>query len=397
MTNFGMPITSLSDAEAADYSSGATRSAPSAARREAPYGAAVSRTEVPVPTLVGESVVVEADAVRILDRRVFPFERTWLTCRSVEDVAKAIEDMVTQSLGPPFAAAGGMVLAARSGGLHALREAARGLAPTRAPNNRIPDAVAELIAGVQAGGEAARRLVATRPTNNGIRDVVAELLAVAEAGRDVEQAADELIRRYRAGYRALGEYAAPLIPDGATVLTHCWADAYLTETVAAVLRSGKRIQAICTETRPYLQGARLTAESLAEMGVPTRLITDGMAAHLMSRGEVSTFVTGADRVTMDGAVVNKIGTLSIALAAHAFGVPFVALVQAPDRQAATADDVELEDRDGDEVLHVLGRRTASQRVTGVYPAFDVTPPRFVSVVVTDRGRFAPADVGSYYA
>ena len=319
-----------------------------------------------MPTLVGESVVVEPDAVRILDRRVFPFERVWVICRDVEDVAKAIEDMVTQSLGPPFAAAGGMVLAARSGGVEAVREAAR-------------------------------RLVATRPTNNGIRDVVAELLAVAEAGGDVEQAAGALTERYRAGYRALGEHAAPLIPDGATVLTHCWADAYLTETVAAVLRAGKRIQAICTETRPYLQGARLTAESLAEMGVPTRLITDGMAAHLMSRGEVSTFVTGADRVTMDGAVVNKIGTLQIAVAAQAFGVPFVALVQAPDRQAATADDVELEDRDGDEVLHVLGRRTASSRVTGVYPAFNVTPPRFVSVVVTDRGRFAPADVASYYS
>src|SRR3954449_10543486 len=207
--------------------------------------------EVPVPTLVGESVVVEPDAVRILDRRVFPFERVWVTCRSVEDVAKAIEDMVTQSLGPPFAAAGGMVLAARSGQLDTVREAAR-------------------------------RLVATRPTNNGIRDVVAELLAVAEAGGDVERAAADLAERYRAGYRALGEHAAPLIPDGATVLTHCWADAYLTETVAAVLRSGKRIQAICTETRPYLQGARLTAQSLAEMGVPTRLITDGMAAHLMS-------------------------------------------------------------------------------------------------------------------
>ena len=323
-------------------------------------------TEVPVPALVGESVVVEPDAVRILDRRVFPFERVWVTCRDVEDVAKAIEDMVTQSLGPPFAAAGGMVLAARSGGVEAVRQAAR-------------------------------RLVATRPTNNGIRDVVAELLAVADAGGDVERAAGALTERYRAGYRALGEHAAPLIPDGATVLTHCWADAYLTETVAAVLRAGKRIQAICTETRPYLQGARLTAESLAEMGVPTRLITDGMAAHLMSRGEVTTFVTGADRVTMDGAVVNKIGTLQIAVAAQAFGVPFVALVQAPDRQAATADDVELEDRDGEEVLHVLGRRTASSRVTGVYPAFDVTPPRFVSVVVTDRGRFAPADVGSYYA
>src|SRR3954462_7555245 len=101
--------------------------------------------DVPVPTLVGQSVLIEPDVVRILDRRVFPFERTWVTCRSHEDVAKAIEDMVTQSLGPLFAAAGGMVLAARSGRLESVREAAQ-------------------------------RLVATRPTNNGIRDVVAELL-----------------------------------------------------------------------------------------------------------------------------------------------------------------------------------------------------------------------------
>jgi methylthioribose-1-phosphate isomerase len=315
---------------------------------------------------VGESVVVEPDAVRILDRRVFPFERSWVTCHSYEDVAKAIEDMVTQSLGPLFAAMGGMVLAARSGRLEVVRDAAH-------------------------------RLVATRPTNNGIRDAVAELRGVAEAGGDVERAAGELAERYRAGYRALGEHAAVLIPDGATLLTHCWAETYLTETVAAVLRAGKRIDAICTETRPYLQGARLTAESLAEMGVPTRLITDGTAAHLMSRGEVTVFVTGADRVAMDGAVVNKIGTLQIAIAAHTFGVPFVALVQAPDRHAPTAADVELEDRDGREVLHCLGRRTASERVTGIYPAFDVTPARFVSAVVTDRGRFAPTDVASYYA
>jgi methylthioribose-1-phosphate isomerase len=326
----------------------------------------IARPDIPVPTLVGQSVVVEPDAVRILDRRVFPFERTWVTCRSYEDVAKAIEDMVTQSLGPVFAAAGGMVLAARAGGLDTVREAAR-------------------------------RLVATRPTNNGIRDVVAELLAVAEADGDVERAAAELAERYRAAHRALGEHAAALIPDGGTVLTHCWAETYLTETVAAVLRAGKRIGAVCTETRPYLQGARLTAESLAEMGVPTRLITDGAAAHLMSRGEISVLVTGADRVTMDGHVVNKIGTLQLAISAHAFGVPFFALVQAPDRQAATAADVELEDRDGDEVLHCLGRRTASERVTGVYPAFDVTPPRFVSAVVTDRGRFSPYDLAHYYA
>jgi methylthioribose-1-phosphate isomerase len=122
-----------------------------------------------------------------------------------------------------------------------------------------------------------------------------------------------------------------------------------------------------------------------------------MAAHLMSRGDITRFVTAADRITMDGHVVNKIGTLQIAISAHAFDVPFVALVHAPDAQAPTAGDVEMEDRDGDEVLHCLGRRTASHRVTGIYPAFDITPPRYVRTVVTDRGRFSPQDLASYYA
>jgi len=326
--------------------------------------------------VLADSVRLTDDGVLILDRRRFPFEREWVLCRTAEDVARAVEDMVTQSSGPYFAVLYGMVLKART-----------------LEHLPFDQARAEL-------AKTAAALENTRRTNNALRKATKIVLDAVDAGQDVGHAlkgAEEGDRRYRARSQALGEHTANLLPQRATVLTHCWADLYLTETVRAAQQQGKRIQAICTETRPYLQGARLTAESLAEMGVPTRLITDGMAAHLMSRGEVTTFVTGADRVTMDGAVVNKIGTLQIAVAAQAFGVPFVALVQAPDRQAATADDVELEDRDGDEVLHVLGRRTASSRVTGVYPAFDVTPPRFVSAVVTDRGRFSPYDLAGYYA
>jgi methylthioribose-1-phosphate isomerase len=153
---------------------------------------------------------------------------------------------------------------------------------------------------------------------------------------------------------------------------------------------------ICTETRPYLQGARLTAETLAEMGVDTTLITDGMGAAVLNSGDVDALVTAGDRVTMDGHVVNKIGTLGLAVAAHAFDVPFYALVQAPDRLAPTAADVPIEYRSGAEVLSTLGRRTASDRVRGLYPAFDVTPPRFVTSVVTDRGVFAPDRLADYY-
>lgn len=323
-------------------------------------------------------MLVGPQDVRILDRRVFPFERRWVTCRSDADVAVAIEQMVTQSSGPLFAAAGGMVLAARAAdaGTVDRREVLRA---------------------------AADRLQATRPTNNGIRQAVTAILDVAEpviaAGEPVadvvEAAARDVGETYLQRSRSLGAYAAELLEDGDTVLTHCWAESYLTETVAAALRAGKDLHVVCTETRPYLQGARLTAESLAEMGVATTVITDGMPAELMSRGAVTKFVTAADRVTMDGHVINKVGTLQIAVAAHAFGVPYLALVQAPDEQAPTPDDVELEFRDGRDVLYARGQRTASEKVTGRYPAFDVTPPRFVSAIVTDQGRFAPTDMQSY--
>jgi methylthioribose-1-phosphate isomerase len=325
---------------------------------------------VSTPALA-DSVRLTADGVEILDRRVFPEQRVWVHCASVEDVARAIEDMVTQSSGPYFAALWGMVLAARS---------AASLGP------------AEARARLEAAGE---RLVATRRTNNHLRTAVHLVLShvdgqtgdelVAAATRGAE-AGDE---RYRSRSAALGRHAVGLLPDKGTVLTHCWADLYLVELVRAAQNAGKDLAFVCTETRPYLQGARLTAETLAEMGVDTTVITDGMGAAVLSGGTVDALVTAADRVTMDGHVVNKIGTLGLAVAANAFDVPFHAMVQAPDRLAPTAADVPIEYRDGTEVLDRPGIR-------GHYPAFDITPPRFVTTVVTDRGPFSPLRLADYY-
>jgi methylthioribose-1-phosphate isomerase len=121
-----------------------------------------------------------------------------------------------------------------------------------------------------------------------------------------------------------------------------------------------------------------------------------MGAAVLQSGEVDALVTAADRVTMDGHVINKVGTLGLAVAATAFTVPFHAMVQAPDQDVRTGDDVPIEYRPGDEVLHTLGRRTASEKVRGLYPAFDVTAPRFVTTIVTDRGPFEPHRVAEYY-
>lgn len=340
----------------------------------------MTANEIALPTLVRESVVVGEDGVRILDRRVFPFEITWVTCRTVEDVARAIEDMVTQSSGPFFAAAGGMVLAAR------------------AAANSIPE---EQLAALERAG---RRLVATRPTNNHIAVVVSRILEIAEEAASAEEDIRELVERaaaaefqnYLERSSRLGAFMADRLVDGDVVLTHCWADSLLTESIRIALEHQKSIRAFCTETRPYLQGARLTAESLAEMGVDTTVITDSMAATVMSKGPVTKYITAADRVTVDGHVINKVGTLQIALAAREYDIPYFALVHAPDRETPTYSDVPIEERSGDEVLWCLGVRTASRRVRGYYPAFDVTPPKLVHAIVTDRGAFSPENLTDYF-
>lgn len=335
--------------------------------------------ELPV---LADSVRLAEDGVHILDRRVFPAERAWVRCRTVEEVATAIEDMVTQSSGPYFAALWAMVLAARE---------AAALDPA--------DARSHL-------DRAGARLIATRRTNNHLRKAVRAVLSTVDDAGPVAGTAlvDAALagaragdRRYRSRSRALGEYTAELLPANASVLTHCWADLYLVELVRAARLSGKRLRFFCTETRPYLQGARLTAPTLVELGVDTTVITDGTGAAVVAAGEVDALVTAADRVTMDGHVVNKIGTLGLAIAAHSYTVPFLAMVQAPDRQTPTAADVPIEYRSGEEVLTVGGRRITGDGVRGHYPAFDITPPRFVTSVVTDRGAFDPQTLADYHS
>lgn len=326
---------------------------------------------ITMPTVMRENVLIEPDCVRILDRRVFPFEKSFVVCRCVEDVAVAIEQMVTQSGGPFYAAGAAMVLAAREALALAGAEARMAL--------------------MRAAGA---RLVATRATNDHIATVVAMLLADAEACADAddflvrfEAAVEAVWRERRAAAGRLGAHGASVIADGDTVLTHCWAESTIIETAAAAKRAGKSISFICSETRPYLQGARLTAHSLAEMGFDVTVITDNMGAWAMARGKVARLMTAADRVTMSGHVVNKVGTLQLAIAARNFRLPYFAMVQAPDRKALTEADVPMEDRNPDESLHCLGRRTASPLAKGWYPAFDVTPPHLVSGVVTSNGVF----------
>lgn len=325
------------------------------------------------PTIYSKSVVLDAHGTHILDRRVFPFEVSFVSCQTYDEVAEAIEQMVTQSNGPFYAAGAGMVLAARH-------------------------AEAQLAPQARAGflKRAADRLIATRPTNNNVGLAVTAIsrnLDALEVTKDgIADRVESSVRAdwysRRAALRQVGQNAASLIPDGASILTHCWSEGALMETLGAMLIAGKDVSLRCTETRPYLQGARLTSHSAAEMGISATVITDGMVAEVMRQGRVSMFMTAADRVTMSGHVINKVGTLTGAIAAHHFDLPYYATVLAPDATAKKPSDVEMEQRDGEEVLQCLGQRTASPLVEGWYPAFDVTPPELVTKIITQDGIFA---------
>jgi methylthioribose-1-phosphate isomerase len=321
--------------------------------------------------------------VFILDRRSYPAEEAFVRCQNYRAVAQAIADMVTQSGGPWLAAALGMVSAARS---------VKGLLPVRAKAEL--ERAAEVLAN-------ARPTTAPRQRAHIQRILTAAEEALAR-GADVEQVTydyvmDLLDRRYQQS-RSLANYAVSLFPEEGAILTQCFAETLIGFTLLVAKEQGKRLSLIVPETRPYLQGARLTASVACDQGVPVTVVTDNMPAYLMSSaalGRIAAFISAADVITLDGHVVNKIGTFQIAIAAHYHGIPYYVL-GAPSATNPGVDSVEIEQRDAEETLHAMGVRTAKQGVQGFYPAFDITPPHLVSAVVTSEGIYSPYDLKAHF-
>jgi methylthioribose-1-phosphate isomerase len=324
--------------------------------------------------------------VVVLDRRKYPFQTEFVTLRTVEEVAQAIENMTVQG-GPPLAYVAGLGLAMAARDLDA-------------------SATRQFVYLEQV----AKRLLATRPTADDLNHIVPEALKVAQdalrdGGDPFRAALDYVngeIQRGNDVSRKCGQHAARLVQDGDRILTHCIAGAALCWMLWTAKQEGKRVTLVGCETRPYFQGARLTAASAQEMGIPFKLITDGMSAHLMSVGELDKFICAADRVTLDGHITNKIGTLTHSIAAHHFGKPFYVLgYDGPDPNTETGADIPIEWRKPDEVFYARGEegtvRTAIHGIDGYYPAFDITPPHLISAIVTDRGIFAPHAVREYFS
>lgn len=304
--------------------------------------------------------------VVLLDQRRLPSAEEYLRLRTVEQVAEAIERLAVR--GAPaigIAAAYGVVLGAAEG------------------------------IGVSAAVERLRR---TRPT---AVNLAWALERMARVGADVEALAREARAIHRedvAACRAIGEKGAAFVPDGATILTHCNAGALATGgygtalgVVRAALEAGKRVRVVACETRPVLQGARLTAWELARDGFDVTIVTDSMVAQLLRAGGAHLAVVGADRIARSGDVANKIGTYGLACLAALHDVPLY--VAAPwstvDLACASGDAIVIERRDPREVLCFGEARVAPEGVAADNPAFDVTPARLVRAIVTERGVAAP--------
>jgi methylthioribose-1-phosphate isomerase len=309
----------------------------------------------------------EDGALHLLDQRGLPRRAEIVTARSAEEVARAIREMVVR--GAPAigcAAAYGLALAARSG---------------------------------EDFEKARESLLAARPTAVNLRWALERLSKVQPRSFEALKAeADRVLQEDLDSCHAIGRLGAELVPAGKGILTHCNAGGLATAgygtalgVVRAAIAAGKKCAVFADETRPWLQGARLTAWELLQDGIPVTLLPDSAAASLLASGKIGCVVVGADRIARNGDTANKIGTYPLALAAQAAGVPF--FVAAPtstvDLRAASGREIPIEERSAAEVTHLAGQQVAAEGVQVFNPAFDVTPARYIAAIVTEKGVARP--------
>jgi methylthioribose-1-phosphate isomerase len=322
--------------------------------------------------------------VRFIDQTKLPAQETYVTCRAYQEVADAIRTMIVR--GAPaigVAVAMGIALGVRDSN-----------AGSRAELRAEFDLICETLA-------------ATRPTAVNLfwavrrmRDKFAAVaeLPIPEIRSALIAEAQRMYAEDIAANEAMGRYGATLMPASGGVLTHCNAGALATcgygtalGVIRAAVSAGKKIHVFADETRPFLQGTRLTAWELVKDSIPTTLIADNMAGAMMRLGKINAVVVGADRIAANGDVANKIGTYTVAILAHEHGIPFyvAAPLSTVDFDTPDGSQIPIEQRDATEVTHVNGTRMAPEGVHVENPAFDMTPARYVTAIVTERGIARP--------
>lgn len=319
------------------------------------------------------------DRILMIDQRKLPLEEVYVECLSFEDVARAIKEMVIRGA-PAIGVAAAMGIA------------------LGAVKSRKRDKI-EFLAEIK---EIATVISGTRPTAVNLFWAVKRMMNLVDENKDknIDLIRERLVEEAKKIYeediqicKRIGKVGSGLIKDGSTILTHCNAGALATAgygTALGVIRAtsedGKKIKVIATETRPFLQGARLTAWELDKDGIAVTLITDNMAGYVMSKGMVDAVVVGADRIALNGDVANKIGTYSLSILARFHNIPFyvAAPISTIDNNCPSGDLIPIERRDIREVTHILGNKIAPD-VEVLNPAFDVTPNENISAIITENG------------
>ena len=324
-----------------------------------------------------ETIQWTGEGVVMIDQTRLPLHEEFVTCRTYQEVAAAIKDMIIRGA-PAIGVAAAMGVA---------------LGVAQADEADL-DTQVELICDT---------LARTRPTAVNLFWAIDRMkrLYTGLRGRPIAEIRSRLIQEAHlvreediAINRAIGRNGAPLVPDHRTVLTHCNAGALATAgygTALGVIRAareaGKQVDVFADETRPFLQGARLTVWELQQDSIPATLITDNMAGHFMKAGRIGCVVVGADRIAGNGDVANKVGTYSVAVLAKENGVPFyvAAPISTLDLTLASGDLIPIEQRPSAEVTHMFGHQVAPSGTTVQNPAFDVTPARYVTAIITEKG------------
>jgi methylthioribose-1-phosphate isomerase len=318
--------------------------------------------------------------VRFIDQTKLPTEETYVTCKSYEEVADAIRTMIVRGA-PAIGVAAAMGVA-----LGALQSQAK----THPEFEHEFDAICDLLAGTRP--TAVNLFWAIRRMRDKFEQLRALPLSEIKAGLVAE--AQHMHVEDIAANEAMGQHGAVLLPASGGVLTHCNAGALATAgygtalgVIRAAVAAGKQINVFADETRPFLQGSRLTAWELMKDGIPTTLIADNMAGAMMRLGKIDAVIVGADRIAANGDVANKIGTYSVAVLAKEHGIPFyvAAPISTVDLNTPDGSKIPIEQRASTEVTHLAGKQIAPDDVRVENPAFDVTPSKYVTAIITERG------------
>ena len=328
----------------------------------------------------------KGDSVVMIDQRKLPASEIYVTCRTANEVAKAIKTMIIR--GAPaigVAAAMGIALGMRRSKATGTKQFATEFQKT-----------CDLMAGTRP--TAVNLFWAIDCMKRAFADAAQAGASVGEIAGRLEAEALKIHDDDVASCRAMGAHGASLVPEAATILTHCNAGALATAgygtalgVIRAAVEQGKRIAVLADETRPFLQGARLTAWELVKDGIDTTVITDNMAGTIMRSGQIDLVVVGADRIAANGDVANKVGTYSVAVLAKEHGIPFyvAAPISTIDLKTADGSGIPIEERNAREVTHVGSSQLTPAGAHIRNPAFDVTPAKYVTAIITERGIARP--------